>query len=409
MPRQHEPDLIPMQHPPLQAWPALEKQQQRCCEHCHKKRKRDKYLVIALVLFLLYLLGNVVFLNVRTLNATQSTSPPAARASPSASSSTALSVDAEQCISQYNLNAPTDPQDYPCSTCYPVLSAVPANFSDGDAQDAQTVANAVQFCGLRSMFESANNAGQSALSNGGWVKDVRFCTWSGVKCDGSGRVSSLQLSFPSVPANVPSEIGGLTGLTSLQIVGDTNVPGGTLPSSFTNLTSLTSLDLQSTAVTAIDANLFSSLNQITTLTLVKNTKMGGDLPSSLFALPLQNLVVNDQSVSSDTLSNIVSSNSLQGSLKLLDLSATSLSGAIPASISAFTALTELHLDGNVLANPLPVSFPTTLQALTLTNNTGLSGAVASGTAFCGLARLTSCDVRGTGLTAQGACGVCTFS
>ncbi|KAI9062457.1 L domain-like protein [Trametes sanguinea] len=414
MSRTREPELIPMQHPPLQTWPPLEKQQQHhrcCCERCEKKKKRNKLLLILLVVFLLYLLGNTVFLNIRVLNmAPQSSSSPAASASPTTmTSSGVLSADAQQCISQYNLNAPTDPQSYPCSTCYPVLSAVPSNFSDGNSQDGQTIANAVQFCGLRSIFESASNDGQTGLSNGGWVKDVRFCAWSGVKCDGFGRVSSLQLSFPSVPASMPDELGGLSGLTSLQVIGDTNVPGGSLPSSFAQLTALSNLDLESTAITSMNDTLFSSLSKVTTLTLVKNAKMGNELPSSLFSLPLQNLVVNGQPLSSDALSNIASSTSLRGSLKLLDLSSTSLSGAIPAGISSLSALTELHLDNNALTTPLPSTFPASLQALTLTNNTQLTGAIASGTAFCALSGLQTCDVRGTGLSAQDACGPCQFS
>ncbi|KAI0645154.1 L domain-like protein [Trametes meyenii] len=412
MPRQREPDLLPMQQPPLHGWPTIEKQ--RNCEHCHRKRKRDRILLVALVVFLLYLFGNIIFLNVRTANLAPRTSSSSSldgssSASPAASTSSALSADAQQCISQYALNAPTDPQGYPCSTCYPVLSLVPANTSGGSSQDAQTIADAVQFCGLRSVFEGANDQGQTALSNGGWVKDARFCAWSGVRCDGFGRVSSLQLSFPSVPANIPNEIGGLTGLTTLQVVGDTNVPGGSLPPSFTQLTALTNLDLESTGVTTFDANLFSSLKKLTTLTLVKNSKMGTELPTSLFGINLQNLVINGQTLGSDTLSNIASSSSLRGNLKLLDLSSTSLSSPIPSTISSLASLVELHLDNNALTNPLPAAFPPSLQTLTLANNTQLTGALAPGAAFCALAGLQTCDARGTGLSAQGACGACRFA
>ncbi|KAI0828004.1 L domain-like protein [Trametes gibbosa] len=407
MARQREPELIPMHRPPLQAWPPLEKR--HSCDRCHRKRKRDKCLIVALILFLLYLFGNTVFLNVRVLNmAPQQLPSPPSSAQPT-SSSTSLSADAQQCISQYNLNAPTDPQSYPCSTCYPVLSAIPSNFSNGDSDDAQTISNAVQFCGLRSIFETTDSPGQTALSTGGWVKDVRFCAWSGVKCDGFGRVSSLQLSFPAVPAALPSEVGGLIGLTSLSVVGDTNVPAGSLPPSFSQLTALTNLDLESTAITGLDANLFASMNNVTTLTLVKNAKMGNELPSSVLSLPLQNLVVNNQALSSDTLSTLASSTSLQNNLKLLDLSSTSLSSSIPSGISSFTSLAELHLDNNSITNPVPSSFPASLRILTLTNNTQLTGAISAGTSFCGLPGLQTCDMRGTGLSAQGACGPCQFT
>ena len=94
-------------------------------------------------------------------------------------------------VSQYTLNAPSDPQSYPCSTCLPVLQDVPADFSTSDPADGEQIQNAIQFCGLRSIFETSSTEGQQGLSNAGWVKDVRFCAWQGVHCDGFGRVSTL--------------------------------------------------------------------------------------------------------------------------------------------------------------------------------------------------------------------------
>ena len=71
-----------------------------------------------------------------------------------------------------------------------------------------------------------------------------------------------------------------------------NSIAGPLPSSFSSLTSLNVLHLESTAVTALPNNLFSSLAQLTTLELVKNSQMGNSLPSSLDTLKLQNLYVS---------------------------------------------------------------------------------------------------------------------
>ena len=88
-----------------------------------------------------------------------------------------------------------------------------------------------------------------------------------------------------------------------------------------------------------------------------------------------------------------------------DLSSTTLTGSLPSDLSAFTSLVELHLDNNALTNPLPSRFPSTLQALTLTNNTQLSGTAS----FCTLSGLQTCDARGTALsTAQSGCGPCQF-
>ncbi|TBU27903.1 RNI-like protein [Dichomitus squalens] len=403
-------EWLPMQEPPLQPWPPLEVEKHRhgFCDECQERndrRRRNRAVLFALVILLLYLLGNVIFLNVRVVRLSQplatSATSPAATTTASPSESTALSADAQSCLSQFALNAPSNPQSYPCSTCLPVLQNIPSNVTSASAQDAQQALSAVQFCGLRSIFETADSEGQTGLSNGGWVKDVRFCAWSGVQCDGFGRVSSIQLSFPGVPAKIPDEVTALTGLTSLQIVGDTNVPAGDIPASFGSLTALTNLHLESTAINTLPSAMLNSLNMLKTLVLVKNGNMTGDMSPGIASLALVNLVINNQPLSTDPISALLASSSTSSKLQTL--------GSLPSDLSVFTSLVELHLDNNSLTNPLPARFPDTLQALTLTNNSQLEGAVASGTSLCGLAQLKTCDVRGTGLSAQDGCGICQFS
>ncbi|KAH9942132.1 RNI-like protein [Epithele typhae] len=351
----------PMRQPHLQSWPPLEIEKRRFCHHCqsHDDRRRRHRL------------------SSRGSSIAQSTDP------------NALSADAQQCLSQFTLNAPTDPDSYPCSTCLSTLQTVPANFTSSNSQDGQNIMNAIQFCALRSVFDNASGDGQTGLSNGGWAKDVRFCSWSGVRCDGFGRVSSIQLSFPAVPAKIPDELSVLTGLTSLQIAGDSNIPAGDFPASFKSLSSFASLTLESTAVASIPSG---SLSNLSTLTLVKNAQM----------------VINSQQLATNPMPALLSSSAAR-TLQTLDLSSTGLSGALPDDLSGFSALVELHLDNNALSGAPPSKFPSTLQALTLTNNTQLSGAVATGSSFCALSGLQTCDVRSTGLSAQGACGPCTFS
>lgn len=161
----------------------------------HKRYSRT--LLLALIVFLLYLFVNVIVLNVRSFappripsQLLSTTTPPAsAPSAPSAPTSTVMmvSADTQQCITQYMLDAPSDPTGYPCDTCLPLLAAVPAN-----ASSVYPVArDGTQFCGLRSIWEDAGQQGQAGLEAGGWVENVEFCTWSGVRCNGAGRVSSL--------------------------------------------------------------------------------------------------------------------------------------------------------------------------------------------------------------------------
>jgi hypothetical protein len=166
--------------------------------HPQPTRTQERYspvLLFALTIFLLYLFINVIVLNVRSFSPSHSsprllpTMPPA---SVPPTNTIMLSADTQQCITQYTLNAPNDPKGYPCSTCLSLLVAVPTN-----ATVYPVARDATQFCGLRSIWEDAGQQGQAGLEAGGWVKDVKFCTWSGVRCNGAGRVSSLYVSSSS--------------------------------------------------------------------------------------------------------------------------------------------------------------------------------------------------------------------
>jgi hypothetical protein len=216
--------------------------------HPQPTRTQERYspaLLFAFIIFLLYLFINVIVLNVRSFSPSHS-SPRLLPANPPASAPTntiMLSANAQQCITQYTLNAPNDPKGYPCSTCLPLLVAVPTN----DSTIYPVARDATQFCGLRSIWEDAGQQGQAGLEAGGWVKDIKFCTWSGVRCNGAGRVSSLyvssssshfspaefnrrsfslrQLTFPAVPASLPAQFTNLTEVESIEVVGDGNTPG----------------------------------------------------------------------------------------------------------------------------------------------------------------------------------------
>jgi hypothetical protein len=358
-----------------------------------KQKKRFRWWALLLILVLLALLGNVAFLNVRVVELTkvikENTPSSPTPSNPSSSG------DVQECLSQFTLNAPSDPSAYPCSTCLPVLSNVTGN---ADA------ANALQFCGLRAILESTSTTGQTALSNGGWGKDLRVCTWSGVSCSDTGLVTSLTLTFPAVPALIPTEIAVFSQLQSLQVTGDGNSPAGALPDSFRNLTSLTALHLESTAITTIPNDLFSLLTKVTELTLIANGKFAGDL-TSITSLPLQRLIINKQRLA-NPIDSLARSQSLQRSLLSLDLSSNSLPGSIPPSISSLAALTQLHLDNNNLEQAVPASFPRSLQSLTISNNTNLSGTMPSD--VCSSIFLKECNLRGTNVNETSGCGICQF-
>jgi hypothetical protein len=189
-----ESELVPTQPAQLPPWPPLTVEKRTCCHDCpchsllkdrRKTKWRQRTLVFALIIILLYLLANLVVLDIKIFGVS-STGKTA-----NLGMSSTLSADAQQCISQYTVNAPSDPSGYPCASCLPVLQTVNSSTAQLSPQDQQTVQNAVQFCSLRSVFEAADSNGQSALKSGNWGQDVKFCAWSGVACASSGQISSL--------------------------------------------------------------------------------------------------------------------------------------------------------------------------------------------------------------------------
>ncbi|KAI6029387.1 RNI-like protein [Pisolithus microcarpus] len=369
----------------LSQWPPLNVEKRRCtCHHdphheakMKRRKRRSRCLLILLIIILLFLIGNVIYLNVRVLSLMNTSSSLSTNPT-----TQELSADALQCISQYTLNAPSSPSSYPCSTCLPALQGVPSSFTSNaaNAQDAQTISNAVQFCGLRAVYETADSQGQATLGNGSWSQTINFCTWTGVACDNSGRVSSLALTYPGVPATLPNEIGALSDLQTLTVA-------GSLPDSFVNLTAMTTLHLESTAITALPDTLFSSpgLTNISTLALLRNSKMGISLPSSITKLT--------------GLHSLLDSSMLVASLQTLDLTSTSLTGTIPTSITSFKNLTQLLLGSNNLTGTVP-TMPSTLKELQLGGNSALTGAFA-----CSSNTLQTCSFAGTNVSVAG-CGVC---
>ncbi|KAH9177484.1 hypothetical protein EDB89DRAFT_1932784 [Lactarius sanguifluus] len=260
------------------------------------QRLRNRALLAALAVFLLYLFINVTVLNVRSFSSSAPTT------------TNALPADTQQCISQYTLNAPSNPTGYPCGACLPLLAALPPS-----ATAVYSAAlDATQFCGLRSLWEDAGQQGQTGLEVGGWVKDVKFCTWAGVRCDGAGRVSSLQLTFPAVPASLPAEFTNLTALENLEIIGDGNSPGTFLRECFSALTALAALHLENTALGPLP----DTLQNITSLTLVRNAQVGSSLPPSISDSGLRSLIVNHEPL---TLSTAQSAALCGGQLRSCDL------------------------------------------------------------------------------------------
>ena len=73
------------------------------------------------------------------------------------------------------------------------------------------------------------------------------CSWSGMKCDDSDQIISLQLSSVGLSGSIPNAIMKLTALTSLSIA--SNLLTGAIPESVGNMTSLRFLNASNNRLT----------------------------------------------------------------------------------------------------------------------------------------------------------------
>ena len=170
----------------LHHWPPLrvDKRNIQCSESCQcrdpKRKKKRKLIIVLLLILLLYFFVNTIVLNVRVFSKADTSDD-----------SYALSDAQKLCLTEFTVNAPANASLYPCSTCLSLLQDIPYSYKFSTADGYQTLSNALQFCGLQSLVTASGGTAQNALTNGGWVQDVDFCTWTGVQCDGQGRISSL--------------------------------------------------------------------------------------------------------------------------------------------------------------------------------------------------------------------------
>ncbi|GAA0144344.1 hypothetical protein LIER_04819 [Lithospermum erythrorhizon] len=162
-----------------------------------------------------------------------------------------------------------------------------------------------------------------------WKSGTDCCTWPGVSCQDTNRV------------------------TLLQIFGQSNTPNGYLSST-------------------ISPSL-SKLKELNGIFLQHLGNISGPFPSFLFSLPnIQYVFIEYNKLSGKLPENIGNLSKLSA----LSFAGNRFSGPIPSSIGGLTQLTQLNLDHNLLTGTIPASMKAlkNLSTLTLEYNK-LSGAI----------------------------------
>lgn len=186
---------------------------------------------------------------------------------------------------------------------------------------------------LVDLYNATNGPRWARKTN--WLTGCTPCGWQGVSCDGNGRVTGLSLAGNNLSGTLPASFTVLSSLQTLDL--NTNYLTGTFPASLTVLSSLKLLNLGNNALT-------------------------GGIPSGIGSLTI---------------------------LENLNLFGNQLTGTLPASLGQLAQLQQLNLQGNRLTGPLPASLAglAQLQYLSLASNQ-LSGCFPSNfTALCGRTQL----------------------
>ncbi|KAK4778237.1 hypothetical protein SAY87_018424 [Trapa incisa] len=181
----------------------------------------------------------------------------------------------------------------------------------------------------------------------GWSSSTSYCKWSGVSCDSSSHVTTINLASMSLSGTLPSDLSSLSYLKSLSL--STNSLSGPIPS-FANLASIEEISLDHNNFTDLPSGTFRGLTSLQALSINYNPNLK---PWTITEVDL---------VGSPSLVSLYASNS-------------NIIGSLPDFFSSFPSLQHVRLSYNNINGSLPPSLGgSSVQTLWLNNQgQGLSG------------------------------------
>lgn len=233
----------------------------------------------------------------------------------------------------------------------------------------------------------------------GWDLKQPAFTWRGVLVM-NGRVVSLHINngnYLDVKGSIPAQIGNLTALKSLNLLGQFD---GELPSSIANLTELKELCIYGGQGT-FKAKLPANIGNLTKLeTLIIPNKAEGEIPASFGNLTqLRSIDLSNGNLTGSlpsTIGNLTKlesitlfRNNLTGTLpsgicnlkeiNYLSLAINKFTGPIPENIGNLTKLKNLYLSENQFTGKIPVSIGNCrLLTMLYLNNNQFEGSLPAG-------------------------------
>jgi hypothetical protein len=181
----------------------------------------------------------------------------------------------------------------------------------------------------------------------GWKMDCDVCSWFGITCDMSGRVTEINLPLNNMNGIIP-DLSGLTALKVLDLSNNTST--SSIPVSLASLSNLEGLYLAEMGLTGSIPTQLGNLSNLKYLHLSDNA-LTGSIPSSLGSLSLlEELLLNVNQLTGAIPGSLGSLNNLTTIL----LTANNLSGCYDPALSGLCGTTSidfnenpgLHLEGN---------------------------------------------------------------
>jgi Leucine-rich repeat (LRR) protein len=238
------------------------------------------------------------------------------------------------------------------------------------------------------LIDLFNNAGGSTWTkNSNWATSAPASSWNGIVTR-SGRVQQVYLPSNNLSGPLPSSLSNLTAATQLNLYNNeltgyipssfgnlqalqvmelaSNQLNGNIPSGLGTLTNLKLLDLSSNQLTGAIPTTLGNLANLSGL-LVASNQLTGQIPAELGNLTnLINLSLSDNQLT-DT---IPASLGNLGVLEQFGLQANQLTGQIPPAFGRLKSLIGLDLDSNQITGSIPDSIcrMTQLAHLLLYNN-----------------------------------------
>ncbi|TVU01638.1 hypothetical protein EJB05_52911, partial [Eragrostis curvula] len=160
-------------------------------------------------------------------------------------------------------------------------------------------------------------------------------SWQGVECVNS-HITSITLSFANLGGQLSNTLANFTSLITLDL-SNTNI-GGTIPDGLP--VTMQKLFLSGNQLSGSIPSTLSTLTQLTTVSL-DNNHLVGEIPDVFAALT---------------------------GVANLDFSSNNLTGPLPPSMGNLTALTSLHIQNNQISGILDVLQDLPLQDLNIENN-----------------------------------------